>query len=422
MQNLRYTGAKKSDARPIPMLAQGAQKSTTQAMARPPRYWRVPPALLRNPSSPETFEGESILAEYPDEAGLLLWQCYRDVLLWAGTPPELRAELFHRPDSEQRRELVEAARGLDPEMIRAVRTLHRALRGSRNDGSVVSAALSISAAAERVRATDTAMAYARLASAAVPSIAGPALTAGELAARLGHAAVAETWLRRTIALARRSGDWACYGGALTALARLRERAGRLRGARIEYRKALRLSRRRGLHETKCRALGGLLRLALQEEDQAAAERYAGHALRVLGRDHPERGSVLLDVAEVELRRSHYARAAARLNEALRSQIGTDGQVRAWTMLVRAAGGVGDDNGVESAWHRALDLIDTFGSTSAAARLLLGLARAGAEVLAETQADAVARRARSYAARLGDSSLADECSAFLARARLPPVAG
>ncbi|MFL5386891.1 MAG: hypothetical protein ACJ8GN_30730 [Longimicrobiaceae bacterium] len=209
---------------------------------------------------------------------------------------------------------------------------------------------------------------------------------------------------------------------MTALARLRERAGRLRGARIEYRKALRLSRRRGLHETKCRALGGLLRLALQEEDQAAAERYAGHALRVLGRDHPERGSVLLDVAEVELRRSHYARAAARLNEALRSQIGTDGQVRAWTMLVRAAGGVGDDNGVESAWHRALDLIDTFGSTSAAARLLLGLARAGAEVLAETQADAVARRARSYAARLGDSSLADECSAFLARARLPPVAG
>jgi tetratricopeptide (TPR) repeat protein len=400
-------------------LSKGAQNSATKATARPPRYWRVPPALLRNPSSPETFEGESILAEYPNEAGLLLWQSYRDVLLWAMTPPELRAELFHRPDSEQRRE---AARGLDPAMVRAVRTLRQALRGSRINGSVVSAALSISAAAERVRATATAMAYAQLASAAVPSMAGPALTAGELAARLGHPAVAETWLRRTIALARRSGDWACYGGALTAVARLRERAGRVRGARTEYRKALRLARRRGLHETKCRALGGLLRIALQEEDQPAAERYAAYALRVLGQDHPERGIVLLDVAKMELRRSQFAQAATRLNEALRSQIGTDGQVRAWTMLVRAAGGVGDETGVEAAWHRALDLIDTFGSTSAAARLLLGLARAGGEVLAETQADAVARRARSYAARLGDSSLADECSAFLSRARLPPVVG
>ena len=64
-------------------LSQGTQKGATKAMARPTRYWRVPPALLRNPSSPETFEGEGILAEYPAEAGLLLWQCYRDVLLWA---------------------------------------------------------------------------------------------------------------------------------------------------------------------------------------------------------------------------------------------------------------------------------------------------------------------------------------------------
>jgi hypothetical protein len=107
---------------------------------------------------------------------------------------------------------------------------------------------------------------------------------------------------------------------------------------------------------------------------------------------------------------------------LRSQIGTDEQVRALTMLVRAAGGAGDHDLLHSAWERTLGLIDAYGSTSAGARLLLALALAGAEVLEERQADIVARRAWNFAMRLGDSILADECAAFLARARLPPAEG
>src|SRR5688500_9262900 len=96
------------DSSPLPpMLPSPSPQGTRDAMPRragSPRSWRVPPVLLRSPNAPETLEGECILGEFPGQAGLLLWQCYRDVRLWVGTPPELLAGLFHRADSGQLRE------------------------------------------------------------------------------------------------------------------------------------------------------------------------------------------------------------------------------------------------------------------------------------------------------------------------------
>jgi tetratricopeptide (TPR) repeat protein len=404
------------------MLLSASYTAIAPHRARPRRRtWRVPPALLRNPGDHQSLDGEGILREYPDGFGLLLWQCYRDVLLWAGTPPELRAGLLRRADSEQRRELLESA-ALDPETLRAVRTLQRAVRRSSDDGSMASAALSVAAAAERAGAAATALGYAQVAAAAVPTEAGPALVVGQLAARLGHSTVAEPWLRRAIALARGSGEWDCYGGALIAVGQLMEEAGRLRGAHLEFRTALRQARRRGLYETRREALAGLLRIALREEDQSEAERYGRSIPRLYGRNHPQRGKVLMDVAEMELRRGRYAQAAALLHEALRSRIGTDERVRALTILVRAAGGAGDSDLLGATWQRGLGLIDSYGSTPAAARLLLALARASADVMEDARADGAARQALRMALHSEDSSLAAECRAFLARTRLPPVAG
>src|SRR3954453_3868843 len=181
-----------SDDEPFSLSSGLRTQKDVKAQSRSPRNWRVPPALLRDPGSPESLEGERLLAEQPGAAGLLLWQCYRDVLLWAGTPPELRAGLFRHADSEQLRELFEVS-GLEPGTLRAVRTLHRALRRSSDgDGSMAAAALSVPAAAERAGAAATAMGYAQLAAVAAPTSAVPALAVGELAVRLGHSATAET--------------------------------------------------------------------------------------------------------------------------------------------------------------------------------------------------------------------------------------
>jgi hypothetical protein len=133
--------------------------------------------------------------------------------------------------------------------------------------------------------------------------------------------------------------------------------------------------------------------------------------------------VLLDAAEARIRRGAHARAARLLSEALSSPTETGERVRALTMLVRVAGATGDRVGVEDAWHRAMDLIEAHGSTALGARLLLGLARAGAEVMAEVQADLAAHRALRWAAIAGgDDALRDECTAFLSRVRFPAGGG
>jgi hypothetical protein len=128
--------------------------------------------------------------------------------------------------------------------------------------------------------------------------------------------------------------------------------------------------------------------------------------------------VLLDVAEVELRRSGHARAVMLLREALPLRTDTQDQVRALTMLVRAASGAGDRGAVEEAWHRALALIDAFGACADGVRLLLALARAGAEAMEEAHADVAAHRALAWSERLGNAALLDECKALLARPRFP----
>jgi hypothetical protein len=92
------------------------------------------------------------------------------------------------------------------------------------------------------------------------------------------------------------------------------------------------------------------------------------------------------------------------------------------MLVRLAGAMGDRMAVEDAWHGAMDLIEAHGSTALGARLLLGLARAGAEVMEEVQADLAAHRAQRWALAGGDDALIAECAAFLSRVRFPAGGG
>jgi len=375
----------------------------------------VPPGLLHDPAAPETLEGERILAEYPDDRGVLLWQSYRDGLLWAGTRPEKRRGLFQGESAEHWRKLLGTAR-LDATMLRALQALHAGLRAGRDAGAAVArAALSLALGAVRDEAGATAIAFAQLASILEPAAAAPAVTVGGIALGFGRTAVAETWLRRAIGLARRGRDWAAYGRALIALAGLRERTGQPAAAQVELRKALRLARRRSLPETRTRALHGLLRIAIRDGDYAAAEQYARGARRGYGHEHPELGSLELDVAELALRLGDRARAAVLLRKALPSRESAGDQVRGLIMLVRAAA---DRPEVEEAWHHAAELIaDTYGSSPDAARLLLELARASAEIHEERHADMAAARALACATQLGCAALAEEVSAFLARPRL-----
>src|SRR5688500_8834386 len=86
---------------------------------KPRRRWRwhVPPALMHGG---ESLEGVQVLEEVQGPLGLLLWETYRDVALWAGTAPEERDGLFSAGAAAARRASMDAA-GAEPALERGLR-------------------------------------------------------------------------------------------------------------------------------------------------------------------------------------------------------------------------------------------------------------------------------------------------------------
>ncbi|HEU0055026.1 MAG TPA: hypothetical protein VFQ39_17690, partial [Longimicrobium sp.] len=72
---------------------------TRKEQPRAPRRWRTPPPLTRGS---ETLEGMDILREVGGEAGILLWQSYRNVMFWASAEPADRGKLFS-PEAGRKR-------------------------------------------------------------------------------------------------------------------------------------------------------------------------------------------------------------------------------------------------------------------------------------------------------------------------------
>src|SRR3954468_12431532 len=48
------------------------------------KLWTVPWGLPKDPAEPDVMEGLGILDEFSGSEGLVLWQSFQDVLLWAG--------------------------------------------------------------------------------------------------------------------------------------------------------------------------------------------------------------------------------------------------------------------------------------------------------------------------------------------------
>src|SRR5688572_24135920 len=69
----------------------------------PSRRWHIPPPLIHGP---ETLEGGGILQEWGNELGVVLWQASRDVMLWATTEPDARANTFSTEGTFRRRQMA----------------------------------------------------------------------------------------------------------------------------------------------------------------------------------------------------------------------------------------------------------------------------------------------------------------------------
>src|SRR5688572_8868286 len=73
---------------------------------REPRRWRTPPPITR---ASDSLEGMEILRENGGDAGLLLWQAYRNVMFWATADEGERDRIFS-PEAGRKRlaELLDA--------------------------------------------------------------------------------------------------------------------------------------------------------------------------------------------------------------------------------------------------------------------------------------------------------------------------
>jgi tetratricopeptide (TPR) repeat protein len=348
----------------------------------------------------------SILAELEGDAGLAMWQMVRDVLLWAATPPANRGDLFAAGAFSRRHALIERAR-FDSALNWPVRVLSAVVAdpaGADSEG-IQLACTHVSEWAETRGYGGTAVWFAQAAAAAQPGLAAAGRQAGAVARRHGWPSVAETWFRRTVALARRSGEWTAYSEAWLELGDLLLERGDVELARTHYLKSVRASRRHGIMSLRRRALQGLARVAMRAGVYAEAKAFAETARRGMEPVHPAYLSLTLDVAEIRVRCGEYSAAAPLLKQLLFAKTGTDSRLRAAALLAHAAAGLQDRGTMEQAWEEAEALLRAAGEPTASGVTapLLDLARAAALATNTRRAAELARRALASATRTTDEA-------------------
>jgi tetratricopeptide (TPR) repeat protein len=359
---------------------------------REPRRWRTPPPLIRGS---ETLEGMDILREVGSEAGVLLWQSYRNVMFWATAEPGERARLFSAEASRKRLAEVAAAR-LPHGAGGAAQRHRRAARGARG----VPPATRWRGVHRHQRvggsgaARGHALAFTQAAALAMPRSAALALKVGQVARDRAEMARAETWFRHAIMISRQVGDWETYARAYIALGNMAIKRGSFPVAHRMHIKALRAARRKGLPALQGMAAHDLFVVALETGRHAQAEEYARAAFRAYGPHHDRLPVLAQDVAYLWMQQGHFA-PALEVFDALRPHAAgkRDFGLTVVSNIARAAGGVGEREVFRKAWVEVNRLAKEPEVRPVLAAAMLELARGAASLGEWDRAEQAASRQR-----------------------------
>jgi tetratricopeptide (TPR) repeat protein len=359
--------------------------------------------LARDPVTPEVLEGEAALEELSADSALVLWTLYRDTLLWASVPREHRGCVFHPGGIDGRRALI-AASPLDGDAREAAGSLAELLLttpATAKPPDVSAACVTLAEWAESGGHGRTALLLAKAGSAASPNDAAYTLIAGRIAERFGWHSHALSWLRRTIALARRQGDWVSYVEGYLSVGQIALAQHRLELATRNYARAFRVARRKGLRAVRAKALHGRFRVAAATgTDDAAAVQY-GEAARRAYRNSPAVAALQHELAAVRMRLegASVAEAAAFLTATHSPDTLSHGQkIEALMAAVRAAAEKEDAALLADAWFTAVAAIEDLGETNEAADFLERLVEAAGGALERRRAQETLRRAEEIAMR------------------------
>jgi tetratricopeptide (TPR) repeat protein len=341
----------------------------------PSRRWHIPPPLIHGT---DTLEGGSILQEWGSELGVLLWQSFRDVLLWSTCDPALRGQAFAADAGERYGRL--AATLLDARTdvrlrggLRILQQLVKEPETAREE-QVARACRQISEWSDEQGKLATAFAFAQNAALASRGDAAAAFWVATVAVRLNDQARAEIWFRRAIGLARQSRDWRMYSRAFGGLGNLYIRRGNLPAARRLHTRALRGARRGGMRREQATALHDLFTVAVETGQNEEAERLARQALEAYGTRNRRVYALAHDVAYFWMEHGRFARALPVFQAVLPLLEHPVEKLFVIADIGRAAGGIGDAATAREAASQVWRLTQEPELESGAGRALLEVAR------------------------------------------------
>ena len=340
----------------------------------------------------------SILAEIPNDAGYVLWMGVREATLWASMEPGERHG-FLADRVEQRIRMIQDS-GMDSQVAAALIALTSTLRGGEADPEVLSRLCGSVAEWARQRGHGgTALNFAQAAALVDPASAWAAVEVAKRATELGQTARAETWLRRTIAVARRAGDWEPYTVAYLELGTM-YRTHHQDPAQAEryFVRALRAARRKGFRELLGAARHGLFLLKVDAGELEEAAQLAGRAARAYGRGHPARHELARELAALSMRRGDHAAAAESLRALLPGARDRAERLRLEAMLARATAASGDLESYRASWMSAWELLYDLPAAGSAGPAMLELAAASALVGDVDRVQMIARAQSTLPAR------------------------
>ncbi len=339
------------------------------------RRWAIPPAMLREPD--ESFDGMPILHESEGDFGVLLWQVFRDVSLWAQTPPEKRGELFGPTAASRRREALSrltSDRRLEVWLAVLSAVLEHPDRVSSRCLAV--ACIEVSRHAARAEQPRTSLSFALAAAQVLPDHPVSTLEVSSAALRAHRLVTAEVWARRALALGRRHGDWRTYAEAMLDLGTLANLKADACHARTYYVKAIRVGRRKSYADVRAAANFGLFRLAMEYGPLDRAERYAREVVRLLGRGNPESAPIYADVVALLISDGQLEEASRLLHRVLsRRSTPAPSRARALALSSRISALKGDKAGFLRAYTDTLGPLEEVFDPIARGKTVLELVRA-----------------------------------------------
>jgi tetratricopeptide (TPR) repeat protein len=355
-----------------------------------------------------------VLREVGGEAGVLLWQSYRNVMFWATAEGDERAKLFSAAASRKRLADVAAAR-LPHELVEPLSAIG-GLLGAPTATPVQAVADACSAIARwagEERNAATLLAFSQAAALASPRNALLALEVGGAARDHGDNARAETWFRHAIMISRQVGDWSSYARAYMALGNMAIQRGSFPTANRMHTKALRAARRKGLPPLQGRAAHNLFVVMTEMGRYPKAEEYARMAFRAYEPEDERIPKLAHDVAYLWMEQGHFARAL-EVFQALRPRVTTTAAERVTTVanIARAAGGVGDREEFRRAWVEINRLAKDADSRPTLPYGMLELARGAASLGEWDRAEQAAEQSIALAKELRQAKIMLSAETFL----------